>query len=144
LPYIEQNALYMQFKLDEPWDSPHNKKLIPMMPKIYAPVVQLKDVGEGMTFFQVVTGPNTMFNGPKGCKFADVSDGLSNTVMIVEGSEPVIWSKPDDVLMPRNSKRAPKLGAQFGDITPLALADGSVRVINRNIKPETLRAMITP
>jgi uncharacterized protein (TIGR03067 family) len=144
LPYIEQNALYMQFKLDEPWDSPHNKKLIPMMPKIYAPVVQLKDVGEGMTFFQVVTGPNTMFNGPKGCKFADVSDGLSNTVMIVEGSEAVIWSKPDDVLMPRNSKLAPKLGAQFGDITPLALADGSVRVINRNIKPETLRAMITP
>src|SRR5262245_59728137 len=36
LPYIEEDALYRQFKLDEPWDSPHNKKLIAKMPKIYA------------------------------------------------------------------------------------------------------------
>ncbi|HEY2910378.1 MAG TPA: DUF1559 domain-containing protein, partial [Gemmataceae bacterium] len=28
LPYIEQNNLYQQFKLDEPWDGPNNKKLI--------------------------------------------------------------------------------------------------------------------
>src|SRR5262245_18711959 len=37
LPYIEQQALYKDFKLDEPWDSPLNKKLIPKMPKIFAP-----------------------------------------------------------------------------------------------------------
>src|SRR5262249_7254639 len=36
LPFIEEEALYRQFKLDEPWDSPHNKKLIPLMPKTYA------------------------------------------------------------------------------------------------------------
>ena len=35
LPYIEQNNLYSQFHLDEPWDSDHNKKLIPLMPKIF-------------------------------------------------------------------------------------------------------------
>jgi len=38
LPFIEQDALYKQFKLDEPWDSEHNKKLIPLMPRIYMPV----------------------------------------------------------------------------------------------------------
>ena len=32
LPYLEQDTLYKQFKLDEPWDSPHNKKLIRQMP----------------------------------------------------------------------------------------------------------------
>ena len=35
LPYIEQDNLYKQFKLDEPWDSEHNKKLIRQMPRIY-------------------------------------------------------------------------------------------------------------
>ena len=35
-PYLEQDNLYRQFKLDEPWDSEHNKKLIPLMPKVYA------------------------------------------------------------------------------------------------------------
>src|SRR5438132_522263 len=28
LQYIEETPLYLQFKLDEPWDSEHNKKLI--------------------------------------------------------------------------------------------------------------------
>ena len=32
LPYIEQQGLYNKFKLDEPWDSPHNKALINEMP----------------------------------------------------------------------------------------------------------------
>ncbi|HEY7310342.1 MAG TPA: sigma-70 family RNA polymerase sigma factor [Gemmataceae bacterium] len=37
LPYLEEQELYKQFKLDEPWDSPHNKKLLSKMPAIYAP-----------------------------------------------------------------------------------------------------------
>src|SRR4051794_14898536 len=32
LPYIEEDALPRQFKLDEPWDSENNKKLIEKMP----------------------------------------------------------------------------------------------------------------
>src|SRR5262249_21670890 len=28
LPYIEADPLYKKFKLDEPWDSAHNKKLL--------------------------------------------------------------------------------------------------------------------
>ena len=35
LPYIEQQELYNKFKLDEPWDSPHNKALIKEMPHVY-------------------------------------------------------------------------------------------------------------
>ena len=36
LPYTEQNELYQQFKLDEPWDSEHNKTLIAKMPAYFA------------------------------------------------------------------------------------------------------------
>src|SRR5205807_1197555 len=28
LPYLEQDALYRAFRLDEPWDSPHNIQLL--------------------------------------------------------------------------------------------------------------------
>ncbi|MFP6674634.1 MAG: DUF1559 domain-containing protein, partial [Pirellulaceae bacterium] len=35
LPILDQSALYNQFHLDEPWDSPHNKSLLPMMPELY-------------------------------------------------------------------------------------------------------------
>ena len=32
LPGLEQGNLYKQFRLDEPWDSPHNLTLLPLMP----------------------------------------------------------------------------------------------------------------
>jgi len=35
LPFIAQGELYRQFKLDEPWDSPHNIKLLDQMPATY-------------------------------------------------------------------------------------------------------------
>jgi hypothetical protein len=46
LPYLEEGALYKQLKLDEPWDSKHNKKLLEKMPKVFAsPRVTLKRKG---------------------------------------------------------------------------------------------------
>ena len=35
LPYVEQDNLYKQFRLDEPWDSPHNLALAKMRVKVY-------------------------------------------------------------------------------------------------------------
>ena len=35
LPFIEEDCLYKEFHQDEPWDSPHNVKLLPRMPKIF-------------------------------------------------------------------------------------------------------------
>jgi RNA polymerase sigma factor (sigma-70 family) len=59
LPFIEQEALYKQFKLDEPWDSPHNKKLLARMPKVFGPVV--KNHPRYSTFYQYVVGPEAVF-----------------------------------------------------------------------------------
>ncbi len=35
LPYIEHEPLYRQFHLNEPWDSEHNRRLIPEIPRTY-------------------------------------------------------------------------------------------------------------
>ena len=35
LPYLDQEALYKEFHLDEPWDSEHNKPLSAMVVKVY-------------------------------------------------------------------------------------------------------------
>ncbi len=32
LPYLDQQELYKQYNLNEPWDSPHNKKLLKKSP----------------------------------------------------------------------------------------------------------------
>src|SRR5262249_39427382 len=59
LPYIEQHELYKQFKLDEPWDSPHNKKLIARMPDVFAAAG--KTPRPGMTYYQYIVGPGAVF-----------------------------------------------------------------------------------
>ena len=36
LPYLEGQNIYEQFRLDEPWDSPHNKPLAKQMPAVFS------------------------------------------------------------------------------------------------------------
>jgi hypothetical protein len=150
LPFIEEAALYKEFKLDEAWDSPHNKKLLKRIPKVYASVAGKAKVPYG-TFYQVFTGPNTPFNpaairpGPVslGPRFASFIDGTSNTLLIVEADEAVPWSKPDDIAYDPK-KPVPKLGGQFADGFFAAFADGSVRFLRKDGDAETMRNLINP
>jgi len=140
LPHIQQDALYKQFKLDEPWDSPHNKKLLAQMPKIYAPVKNAVD--KHSTFYQVFTGPKTMFDGSTGTKIQNITDGTANTLMVVEGGTAVPWTKPAD-LEYKAGQPLPKLGGQFKGGFNLLLADGSVRFVSSHFDPDVMRLLIT-
>jgi RNA polymerase sigma factor (sigma-70 family) len=60
LPYLDQQELYKEFKLDEPWDSEHNKKLLAKMPAVYAPV-GVKTRVPHATFYQLVVGEGAVF-----------------------------------------------------------------------------------
>jgi RNA polymerase sigma factor (sigma-70 family) len=141
LPYIEQDNLYKQFKLDEPWDSDHNKKLLAQMPLIYRPVsVRTKEKYE--TFYQAFAGKGSVFEPGERIGIKDIPDGTSNTLMIVEAGDSVPWTKPEDLSFDP-TKPLPKLGAEFPDIFLAAFCDGSVREISKNIDADKLRAMIT-
>ncbi len=130
--------MYKEFHLDEPWDSPHNKQLIEKMPKTFrSPNSQAP---AGYTNYETVRGKDTMFPGDKGVKYADVTDGLSNTVMIVEVSDKkaVPWTKPDDF---EYNEKDP--GAGLFGMWPqgflAAMGDGAVRVISNSTTPKVLR-----
>ena len=96
LPYFGLDVVYQQFHLDEPWDSPHNRKLS----EILIPVYQNPDQPSkpGMASYLAVCGKGLAFDGEKGRKLGDFTDGLRNTIMLVEADpdRAVIWTKPDD------------------------------------------------
>jgi hypothetical protein len=79
LPYLEEEQLYRQFHHDEPWDSEHNKKLIPLMPQVFKdPAATPEKIAGGLTPYQLLRGEKTAF--PKdnaGLTLGVISDGLS-------------------------------------------------------------------
>ncbi len=142
LPYLDQDKLYRQFKLDEPWDSPHNKTLLSKMPEIFA-APGLRDKFPDQTFYQVFTGKGTPFDGTEGMRFDKVTDGLSKTILIVEAGTPVPWTKPADIVYD-TEKPLPKLGGIFKEGFGLCIGDGSARFLGKDIAEADLRPWITP
>jgi hypothetical protein len=100
LPYLGQEELYSQFKLDEAWDSEHNKKLMEKMPTVYSNpnselqlgyTTYLAPYGYGDRREQTAWDMEPLL-------LRQVSDGLGNTAAIVEvtPSSAVPWTKPED------------------------------------------------
>ncbi|MHB1422981.1 MAG: DUF1559 family PulG-like putative transporter [Gemmataceae bacterium] len=143
LPYLEEQSLYKEFHLDEPWDSPHNLRLLPRMPKVYAPLGRAGKVKPYSTPYQVFVGKGAAFEGKRGLRLPeDFPDGTSNTILIVEAAELVPWTKPADLPFDR-SRPLPALGWSSRKDFLAALTDGSARPIRRQVSEKTLRAAIT-
>ncbi len=143
LPYIEQQELYEKFKLDEPWDSPHNKALLKEIPPVYRCPIRT-NVEPFTTNYRVFVGNGALFEKDQAIGVADVTDGTSNTVMIVEAREAVPWTKPDELSF--DPAAAPALHGA-GSLHPggfnASMADGSVRFLKNTIDLNVFRALIT-
>jgi len=88
LPYIGQEPLYRQFKLDEPWDSPHNIQLLGHLVKTYRSPGDMVTPPDH-THYQVFVGNGAAFDKTRRYGMPDFRDGLSNTVLIVEADKAV-------------------------------------------------------
>ena len=142
LPYLEQQPLFDQFHLDEPWDSEHNKQLLGQMPEIYAR--PNGKVAPGMTTSVAPIGEGTIWKSEKGASFRDVRDGTSNTIAVVEAADEaaVPWTKPDDWQVDPSDPLKGVRDSRPGGFQALIL-DGSVRFIANSLDPTVLKAMLT-
>ncbi len=73
LPYLEQQALYNQYRLDEPWDSENNRKLLDKMPSVYLDPSDNRNSTNASYFMP--TGKGTIGES-LGKKFRDLTDGF--------------------------------------------------------------------
>jgi hypothetical protein len=144
LPYIEQDGLYQEFHLEEPWDSPHNIQLLPKMPATYAPPGRkAKMVPPYHTVCHVFVGKAAAFEGWEGLNLvADFPDGTSNTLLVVEAGEPVPWSKPADLKYDPD-RPLPHLRCLFRDGFRGGFADGSAGWFPKGTDEATLRALLS-
>ena len=145
LPYLgdEGKTLYSEFRLDEPWDSLHNKRLLKKMPAaLKAPNTDYYYYMGNMrhrTQTLVFTGAGTAFDAEKGAKKADVG---AKTILLVHGAGDagVYWSKPADLVY-----AADKPLSLFGEYQrPIHILqnDGSYRTLTPNQDEKELRGLI--
>jgi hypothetical protein len=140
LPYLEENALYARFKLDEPWDSPNNRPLLDQMPAIYrtpsgGPANKTRFVG--------FKGEHTLFPPGGKMQFKRITDGTSNTLLFVEAppEKAVEWTKPADIdfdpAKPFAGVESPR------GFFLAAFADGSVQRLSFGLGDDAMKALVT-
>ena len=146
LPFLEQPGLYERFHRDEPWDSPHNKSLLKEYSLFHCPA----DGGPlEMTSYVAIVGEHGILQRDRPTTIEECTDGLGNTIMLVECSgSGIAWSEPRDLefdTLPMQINAPHQCGIRsnhncgvnvvFGDTHIVYLADG--------IAPDVLRAMLT-
>lgn len=144
LPYLgtEGEELYAKFHLDEPWDSPANSLLMGYMPEIFRCPTD-PGLGPGLTRFQAVVGPATLFTGGRqGVAGADVTDGLWNTLAVVEAAQPVRWMAPADLAYPSPLPLLGAGGLHEGGFHALT-GDGTPHFIPRSVRAADLAGAVT-
>lgn len=146
LPYLgfEYNDLYEQFRLDEPWDSKHNLKVMQdnPMPQVYWAPGGTAKREDKTTHYQVFVGKGALFDWDKSIKYYQIPDGDANTLMVVSAKRPVPWTKPDDIEYdPAKDPR--ELLLFIKDSCNVVFADSTARSLKIDIDKATLHAYIT-
>lgn len=155
LPFLEAHDLFREFHLDEPWDSPHNSTLIPLMPAVFAAPGSAPE--RGLTGMLVPVAPGTAFADADarrdfgdsqtasllGVRTSSFEDGISKTAIIVllPGVD-VPWTKPQELDSDPVAAFA-EAWRQGHATVPVAFADGSVRTVPSDLAPESIRAMFS-
>jgi len=151
LPDIDQNNLFQEFHLDEPWDSTHNLPLSKKKLEVFqCPVWRERGSTEHHTSYVAVVGPETAWPGTEGRKLAEITDRLDQTILLLEiAATDQPWAAPDHLtlenlmeLMAAHSPLAPSSRHEPANFRAV-FADGSVHTLPGDIAPETLRALLT-
>lgn len=142
LPYLEQAAVYQQIDLSKPWDDPVNRPFNDVaVPTFTCPSGTLPP---NMTCYQVIVDQQSAFPGGTSRSFRTITDGLSNTVFVIEANDEqaVPWMKPNDLDLPTYlslmSGKPHHVGGRH-----MALGDGAVQFMSDSINTETAAGMAT-
>ena len=143
LPFLEQKPLYDKIDLTKAWDDPANAEVYKTVLEVYR-CPSLDGRNTHTTYLAIVT-PNSCLRGGESRLFSEITDGLSNTLVVIEvdSEHAVHWMSPMDadesmILSIGPNSKVSHTGGVHG-----LLMDGAVRFLNAQIPAETRRALIS-
>lgn len=148
LPLMEQSELHRQIRLNEPWDSPHNRQFHDQIPSIY----QCPNNPGGCCYSGIAGEgfvPAKEANTRTGAPLTSIKDGTNNTLAVIEVEEPFCWMDPTaDITLDELARGINVANGRVGSSHPgngchAAMFDGSVRFLPQTIDKSVLRAIGT-
>lgn len=150
LPFLDEEELFGEYRLEEAWDSEHNRRFLARIPAVFADP-EHDDGDEGKTRIAFITGPETAWEKAPdraavglGPTFAKITDGTSNTILAIRlpAEKAVPWTKPAEFVLNPDD---PLDGLR--PIPPEGLwcvmMDGAVYRIPADIKPSDFKTFCT-
>ncbi len=158
LPYVDQAPLFNTYDLTKRRDeSPNAAFLLQDFRSYRCPAVErpADDQGRFFTSYVAPVGPHTILHGGEGRQLRDVTDGVSNTLLLVEacGLE-ILWTEPRDFDVTqgpvginfkghgRTDSPGVMSGYHAGGVHAL-FGDGAVRFLSQKTDPAILEALLT-
>jgi hypothetical protein len=104
LPFLDEHALYREYRFDEPWDGPHNSKLTDRIPAPYRCPRFVEEIGRQksnstrLTNYIAISASHAVFDGSNSTSMSDVTDDAANKILLSETRKySVHWMQPEDV-----------------------------------------------
>src|SRR5262245_32034927 len=95
LPYLERKDLYDKYDFNEPWNGPNNSKLHMEKMATFCCPSRSASMSKPETSYVVVIGAKTAWPGANGVGMPSMTDGTSNTIVVVEmANSGIHWMEP--------------------------------------------------
>jgi Protein of unknown function (DUF1559) len=165
LPYLGHKNLHDKIRLDEPWDSEHNRQFHQQDITFYqcpsatlAPYVrfyqcpELDQLPPGLATYSVVVGPEMPFEAGIGKSLSDFGPNRSNMILVVERQEPVCWMDPtgnssqaaaDKGIHPHPDERTDDgIGSKHPGQCRIGHCSGAARFISETVDTELFQELL--
>ncbi len=148
LPFVERNDLYKAYRFDEPWDGPNNSKLGLTIPDVYRCPSDSKSKPYEASYF-VMTGHQMPFYRDQTITSQQITDGLTNTILVVEAAGTGIhWMEPRDLdIADVGDAFKPNAGVAIssyhGSGANVSFADSRTIFLHETNSPTVLKALFT-
>ncbi len=150
LPYFEDEGLRGLYNEKKAWNENDPLVIATPIPIFRCPQSEQLDLPHSNTSYVAVVGPDTAWRDGKALDIDEITDGLDNTIAVVEIAAPgVPWADPRDLTFEEalrgiNQVEAPNgiSGPHAGGVNVLFF-DGHVEFLSNDISPERLRALLT-
>jgi prepilin-type processing-associated H-X9-DG protein len=154
---MDRNDIYESIRLDEPWDSPFNSTFNNGGP--FADIgleiitcpsdIEANSIPQTMTSYVVVVGPETAFPGSETVSLDDITDGATNTLLIVEvANSGIRWMEPRDLHVTQmartvNAAAGQGIRSEHPGGAVVAYADGHTTFLPDTLTAAELDALLT-